>query len=248
MGMAGPAPAGQGLKTIRVITPEWEGQTNKDGTGLFFDILRAVYTPSGIKMEFTLAPWKRCRVHVNSGLADAMLAVWKNHADEQDQLTPRYPIFVEEVIAVFKKASLISWEGIHTLDYKRAVWMRGYDYHKSSAMEGIQLAFRNEVDSYQEAWRQLNLDRIDFYIEALIDLDYYTKANNIDADLYRKELLWRQNGYAAFSNTPRSKELIAIFNREIPKLEASGRLAQIHRRWNTSFSAEDWQLEGPVRD
>ncbi len=248
--MSGPALAGQGpaVKTIRIITPEWEGQTNGDGTGFFFDVLRAVYTPSGIQMEFTFAPWKRCQIFVNSGRADAMLAVWKNHADDQNQLTPQYPIFVEEVTAVYKKASLISWQGIHTLDYKRAVWMRGYDYHKSSAMTGIQLAFWNEVDSYEEAWRQLNLDRVDIYIETLVDLNYYIQANTINGDLYHQALLWRQNGYVAFANIPRSKLLIDVFNREILKLAASGRLAEIHRRWNLPFFEENWQPQGPSQN
>jgi len=243
LGMVSPAPAGQDreLTTIRIITPEWEGQTNRDGSGLFFDILRAVYTPSGIQVKFTLAPWKRCRISVNSSRSDAMLAVWKNHAKAQNQLTPLYPIFVEEVTAVFKKASLLSWQGIHTLDYRRVVWMRGYDYHNSSAMKGLQAAQLYEVDSHEDAWRQLNLDRTDIYIDALIDLNYYIRANDINGDLYHKEFLWRQNGYVAFSNTEKSLLLIDIFNREIPKLIENGRLAQIHRRWNAPFLAEYWE-------
>jgi hypothetical protein len=56
-------------KTIFIVTPEWDGQTNKDGTGLFFDIVRSVYEPEGIKMKFEIVPWKRAELMVISDKA-----------------------------------------------------------------------------------------------------------------------------------------------------------------------------------
>lgn len=39
------------ITDIHIATPLWEGQTNKDGTGLFFDIVRSVYEPAGLTMK-----------------------------------------------------------------------------------------------------------------------------------------------------------------------------------------------------
>ncbi|MFW6241724.1 MAG: hypothetical protein ACOC98_14105, partial [Thermodesulfobacteriota bacterium] len=62
-------------EAIHIITPEWEGQTNKDGTGLFFEIVRGACEPAGIQVVYRFAPWKRCQETVKKGKADAMLCV-----------------------------------------------------------------------------------------------------------------------------------------------------------------------------
>jgi polar amino acid transport system substrate-binding protein len=230
-----PTPAG-----IKIITPEWEGQTNRDGTGLFFDIVRAVYGSAHVKIEFQFAPWKRCQATVSSGKADAMLCVWKVHAEELKQLMPRYPMYVEQTVVVFKNASMFSWRDIHTMDYRRAVWLRGYDYHRETPMASVQLAQWYEVDSHEEAWQQLNMDRFDFYIDALIDLNAYIKSNDVDADLYQREVLWSSPSFMAFSDTEKSRVLIEIYDREILKLVKSGELARIYSTWGQPFFSEYW--------
>ncbi|MDD9303172.1 MAG: transporter substrate-binding domain-containing protein [Desulfobacter sp.] len=211
-GWAGGAFADQSLKTVSIITPEWKDQTNRDGTGLFFDIVRAVYQPAHIKMVFRFAPWKRCQATVNVNKADAMLCVWKSHALSQNQLTPRFPLYVEDTAVVFKKGSLFSWQGIHTLDYHRVAWLRGYNYHTVKAMSGIQLDLWEEVDSHEDAWQLLNHDRVDFYMDAGIDIDLYIRDENMDMGLYEKQRLWSQKAYVAFANTPRSARLAALFS------------------------------------
>ncbi|WDP91331.1 MAG: transporter substrate-binding domain-containing protein [Desulfobacter sp.] len=250
--MAGEALAEEerALDTIHVVTPEWAGQTNRDGSGLFFEIVRAVYEPAGIHMDFKLVPWKRCQAMLATPRsdADAMLCTWKPHARKRRLLTPAYPLYVEQTAVIFKKASKISWQGIHSLDYRRAVWLRGYNYHTDSQMKSVQLSLQHEVDSYEEAWRQLNLDRFDFYIEALIDLDAYIREKNIDMRLYQKEVLWRTDAYVAFSNTDRSRRLIAVFDREMSQLFQSGRLAQIYRKWKQPFFSEHWEAVSPSKE
>ncbi|MCG8634224.1 MAG: transporter substrate-binding domain-containing protein [Desulfobacterales bacterium] len=226
--------------TIKIITPEWEGQANRDGTGLFFDIVRAVYGPAHVSMEARFAPWKRCQVSVTSAKADAMMCVWKARAAELNQLTPRYPLFVEQTAVVFKKASMFFWQGIHTMDYRRAVWLRGYDYHRDEQMASVQLARWYEVDSHEEAWQQLSMDRFDFYIDALIDLDAYIRSNDLDEGLYQKEILWRTRSFMAFSDTEKSRTLIEIFDREIQKLVKNGELARIYSKWDQPFFVEYW--------
>ncbi len=229
------------IKEIHIITPQWEGQTNKDGTGLFFDIARAVYGPSGISLKFGFSPWKRCQAMVTSGGADAMFCVWQTQARQEKQLIPQYPIYVERTVAVFKKASFISWQGIHSLDYKRAVWLRGYNYHLHNKFQGIQLASWHEVDSHKNAWRQLNLDRFDVYIDALIDINQYMKTNQVDTALYQKQVLWSDKSYVAFSDTEKSRELIRIYDKQIMVLFESGELARIYKKWDQPFYPGYWQ-------
>ena len=224
------------IKTIRIITPQWEGQTNPDGTGLFFDIVDAVYSPVGIQMVFSFAPWKRCQAIVTQGeLADAMLCVWKEHAGCNNQLIPRYPLYVEHTAVVRKKASGIVWQGIHTLDYKRAVWLRGYNYETDPHLKDIQLARWEEADSYEKAWMHLNRDHVDLYIEALIDLEHYICTNGVDRNLYEIKILWSQTSYVAFFDSARSRQMIEIYDKRIKRLIQTGELANIYKKWGQPF-------------
>lgn len=228
---------------IEIITPQWEGQTNEDGTGLFFEIIRRVYDPMGIKVVYRFAPWKRCQTTVTSKDADAMLCVWQIDAQRENQIIPHYPMYVEVTAVIFKRVSIPSWQGIHSMDLKRAVWLRGYDYHTYEPLRNIRFSKWHEVDSYENAWRQLNLDRFDVYLEALIDLEQYIKQNAIDTGLYSKEILGSEKAYISFSNSETSRELIRIFDGQILGLFRSGELEKIYQKWDQPFYPEYWEDE-----
>lgn len=102
---------GKDIENINIVTPSWKAQTNKDGTGLFFDIVRSVYEPVGIKMKYKIIPWARAEKIIQSKKADAMLSASKR----KDRLTPRYPMFIENTSALFKKEKIKKWEGLKTL-------------------------------------------------------------------------------------------------------------------------------------
>ncbi|QTA92101.1 substrate-binding periplasmic protein [Desulfonema magnum] len=228
------------IKTIHIATPPWEGQTNKDGTGLFFEIVRNVYEPVGIEMTYEFVPWKRAQKMINSNEADGMLCVWQKHAQEQKQLIPNYPMFVEYTAVVFKKEKIKEWKGLETIKGKKAVWLRGYDYHTMPRLKDIKLKW-NETDIYEEAWAVLDRDRADVYIDALIDIDKYIRHNHVDMSPYKLEILWGENAYVAFGKTQRSKSLIEIYDKRITELFNSGELKKIYDKWGVRFSPDPWK-------
>lgn len=229
------------IKTINIATPHWENQTNEDGTGLFFEIIRNVYEPVGIKMTFRFAPWKRAQSLVNKQHSDAMLCVWKEHADEENQMIPKHPMFIEHTAAIFKKDSIKSWKGIENLDGKTAVWLRGYDYHQFKQLKGIKFLRYHEVDSYDEAWQQLELGRFEIYIDALIDMDIYIKSKSIDMSHFAKEVLWGEKAYISFSKAEKNKELVKIYDEQIKKMFMRGELQKIYEKWDVKFFPEYWK-------
>lgn len=226
--------------TIEIVTPQWENQTNKDGSGLFFDIIKGVYEPAGITMTYHFVPWKRAQFLVKDGHADAMLCVWKQHADEENQIIPHYPMFVEHTAVIFLKDSIKPWEGIKSIDGKSAVWLRGYDYHLFKQFNDIRFKKFHEVDSYEKAWRHMDLGRYEVYIDALIDIDIYINANAVDMNRYQKKILWGEKAYIAFSKTEKSKKFISIYDERIKTLFETGRLKQIYDTWGEKFYPEYW--------
>jgi polar amino acid transport system substrate-binding protein len=218
------------LTTINVVTPMWEDQTQEDGTGLFFDVIRKVYEPSGIQLKFEIMPWQRAEEMVAAGQADAVPAAYRDNPG----VYPKYPLYVDYTTAVFKKSHIKEWKGPQTLKEKNVIWIRGYNFQDIPAL--IPLAMKwSEIDDYEQAWGMLENDRIDAYLESLIDLERYIRNNQIDMSQYQMEILVAKNAYIKFSNSNKSKKLIEIYDKRIPELMASGELKTMFEKWKVKF-------------
>jgi polar amino acid transport system substrate-binding protein len=225
------------ITTIRIATPSWPGQTNEDGTGLFFDIVRGVYDPAGIKMEFEIVPWKRAEKMIESNEADAMLSALRR----KGRLTPKYPMWIEYTGAVFKKDNITNWKDKQSLNGKKAVWLRGYDFHTVSHLKGITFSGWSEVDDYAQGWAMLDKNRADAYIDALADIEAYIKENKPDMNIYRVEIIWGDNAYMSFAKTEKSNKLIEIYDQKIIELFKSGELEKFFKKWDSRYSPDAWK-------
>ncbi|WP_207681881.1 substrate-binding periplasmic protein [Desulfonema magnum] len=231
---------GQDIKIIHVVTPSWEGFTNKDGTGLFFDIVRKVYEPVGIKMKHEIVPWEHAETMVGSGKADAMLSVAVQNIGKE-MLAPKYPMVIEYTVAVFKKSKIGEWRGLETLGGRQAIWIHGYDFHKNPNIRGIKLKW-SEVDTHGQAWDMLKKDKTEVLMDALAGIEYYIRKNNIDFTPFGIEPLWGEKMYMAFSKSERSEKLIEIYDKRIMKLVNSGELKKIFEKWDLyPFPPDAWK-------
>ena len=149
-------------------------------------------------------------------------------------------MYVEHTAVICKQASIPAWQGIATLDNRRAVWLRGYDYHTQKKFQPVQFSHWHEVDSHEDAWHQLNLDRFDVYIDALIDIDLYIREKKVDMSLYHKQVLWAEKAYVAFTDSDRSTSLIRTWDDRIQQLFKSGALEKIYSKWGQPFYSQYW--------
>jgi len=211
------------ITTIHIVTPEWEGITRKDGTGLYFDIIRAVYEPVGIQMKHEIVPWKRAILKIRHHQADALPGGYYISREDVDDLFPLHPIDVEITSAVFKKGKIANWEGQKSIAGKRGIWFRGYDYHKYM---DAKVRF-DEIDEAKQGWNLIDADRYDFYMDALKDIENYIKTHQVDRGRYEIRPVIRKPLYLRFANTPKSKKLIGIYDRRISVLSDSGELKRL---------------------
>ncbi|MDM8537022.1 transporter substrate-binding domain-containing protein [Desulfobacterales bacterium HSG17] len=225
-----------GIRTIRIFTPSWPGQTNADGTGLFFDIVRSIYEPAGIKMTYKIVPWKRAEKMLMTNQADAMVDVLKSNA----YITPVYPMNVLQQYVVFRKDNIKKWKGIETLENKSLVWIFGYDFHKNHHLKSKKFKW-TEAKTHASAWQMVVKGRTDFYLDVLADFENYIKNNNIDMEHYGIENVWNENTYMSFANSEKSKKLIEIYDKRIITLFQSGELKKIFEKWNYKFSPDAWK-------
>ncbi|MDY0094397.1 MAG: transporter substrate-binding domain-containing protein [Candidatus Vecturithrix sp.] len=218
------------VTTIHVVTPEWEGYTEKDGTGVYFDLVRAVYEPAGVVMTYEIVPWKRGMEMLERKTADALLGEFYN----EEFRMPRYPMDFDETSVGFKTSNIAEWTGIQALAGKTLAWLRGYNYHIEPEMAAIECKWL-EVDSPEQALKMLERGRVDGYLDTTDEIEFYLEQLQLDAEQYQIEALWTRNLYLRFADTPKSDALIAIYDQRIPGLLASGELQKIFEKWDVPF-------------
>jgi len=223
---------------IRVASPVLDGFANADGSGLWFELVRAVYEPLGIMMQYELLPLKRARKALDEGEADAIPGL----KYEPERLMPRYPIHVKRPTAVFKRNRIGDWRGPESLQGKTAVWMRGMNYEELIRERGINLQW-HAVDDWRQAWELLRKDRVDVYIDAIGAVSTYVFINDVDMDRYRMEPLFSVRVYLSFSETEKSKRLIDIYDRRMPELLRTGVVEALYNRWDVPFPSFEPRAE-----
>jgi len=216
-----------GISTIDIVTPAWEGLTNKDGTGLYFDLLRMVYEPVGIEVNVEFVPWSRAAKRVHSKKNDAMLGSYNT----VDALFPRYPLDTEYTAVVYKKGSVKKWEGVNTIENKDVVWVRGYNYHKYLPVK----VNYHEVNRSVQGWKMLVLDRVDFFMNSLKAINRYVNQNKIDLADFQIKVVLVKNLFVRFAKTEKTKKLIEIYDSRMRELLKKDSLRKLYEKWNASY-------------
>ncbi len=220
------------LQDITVVSEPLPGLTNEDGTGLYWDILRAIYEPAGIAVKFDAVPLKRAQVMIEDQTADAMLGHYRG--DSNNFIFPQWHYGAQSIAAIFKKGSL-NWNGQQSLVGKRVAWIRGADYDKYLTVPVV----GDEKNDHVGPLLMVNADRLDLFLDDRAEL---LKTFELSAERLQKEGVQRENFqietvlelklYPAFADTPRGRKLAEIFDDRMPQLLSSGKLKALFEQWN----------------
>ncbi len=211
---------------IILASKERAGATNRDGTGLYWDIIRAVYAPVGVKTKFII----RSRFHsidlVKNQKADAVVGTFRD--DIEGVLFPKFPLAKEIVFVVFKKERLNQWEGIDSITGKRVAWIK--DFHFDRHMDVT--AEKTEFETRDHILRLLETDQIDFFVDTQNGLEAALNSKKLDLTNLTAEILMNIDLYLAFADNEKGSKLRAIFNKRFPELVESGEIENLFVKWN----------------
>lgn len=221
------AAAGDGQPgQIRLVSEEWADYTNADGTGVAWDVMRKVFQPAGIEVVPQSAPYSRAIGLVKRGEADAWVGSYKD--ESEDNLYPRWHFDVDHIYALglaSKPAPTLATIG----DYRLA-WVRGYAYGK----------YLPRVREYREIQRRegilpmLEHDRVDFYVDAMTEVDYVIGQSS-QPDRFRRTHVVELPMYLAFARSERGEALRDVFDKRMAELVRSGELKPIFERWKQPY-------------
>ncbi len=218
---------------ITVVCEEWSGFTNKNGTGVYWEIIKAIYEPVGVKVNTKVMPWKRADNIVLLKKADAIVGdYFYKKQSGKNYLYPKWHISVEDPIVVFFKNDKVSWKknGIKSLAGKKVGWIRGYDYHKKKWLN-VKVK-KYELTNLSQGVKMLSANRI----FGLIDYEKSVKqaGKKLGLNIKNLEMKTMKLGnklFLKFSNTDRSKKLIKIFDKQMTKLVKSRKIQKIYSKW-----------------
>ncbi len=221
-----PALAGNTPAEIILASEEWANATNRDGTGLYWDIFRAVYEPVGIKTKFIIRSYKGSVSLVKKNQADAAVGIYPEEI--KGALFSKYPFVKEYVLVLFKKNKLSQWNGQETLKNKKVGWIKGYSYDDYLEVPVI----KKEFNRRESILRRLDNDQLDFFMDTRNDVESVLSKGIIDVSRYPVETVLELERYLVFANNKKGKEFKKIFDHRFPHLVKSGEIEKLFAKWN----------------
>jgi polar amino acid transport system substrate-binding protein len=210
--------------SLFIVTPSWKNFTEEDGSGFYFELLKKIFEPLGVSIQFQITPWPRSVAMVSLNQADALVGSYKEQVEQFHY--PQQPIWIDISAVAFKKTQT-NWVGSESLKNKNVGWIRGYGY---DAYINVDMNISKLIDNKQ-AWKLLELDRIDFYLDSLTDLKLYMADNNIDRALFQIENILTKSLYVRFGKTEKGKVFAENFDQGILELQNNGQLKALYLKW-----------------
>ncbi|HEN8799057.1 ABC transporter substrate-binding protein [Pseudomonas sp. CM27] len=213
-------------KQIHLVSEEWLDYTNADGTGVAWDVLRKVFEPAGVKVVAQSAPYSRAVGLVKRGEADAWVGSYKDESD--DNLYPRWHFDLDHIYALGLASKPVPTP--ENVGNYRLAWVRGYDY--SSYLPNAH-DFR-EIQRREGILPMLEHDRVDFYIDALTEVDYVL-SQAPHPERFRRTHVAELPLYLAFARNDRARALRDLFDKRMAELVRSGELKPIFEHWKQPY-------------
>lgn len=196
-----PVQADEGPADIHIVADQWPGLTRQDGSGLYFDLIRAVYARCGITVYTATYPYARGVYMVEQGRADAWVGSFWHERDFP--IYPRLPFDRNRQMVVTRRASAHPYHGVASLHGRRVAWLRGFNLDRYIA-QPMQMT---EVDTVVSGLRMLDAERIDYLIGAELSLHDALRAQPNLLRTLRVDHLMDLGLYLAFVPSPRGLRL-----------------------------------------
>lgn len=221
---------------IVLVSEQWNGYTEADGTGLGWDLMRELFEPAGVQVQARVEPYTRAVGLVQRGEADAWVGAYKNEVE--GTLYPQWHYDVDEIYAL----SLASepTPTLHTLGSYRLAWVRGYEFEHYLP----DIVHFNEVARREPILNMLDHSRADLYIDAKPEISFILQQTK-EPERFRTTYLAAIPLYLSFANTARGRSLRILFDRRMAQLVRSGKLRPIFARWKQPYPFD--LIDSPVK-
>lgn len=217
---------------VILASEEWRDYTNKDGTGLAWEVLRRVFEPAGITLKIRSEPYTRSLGLAQRGEVDGWVGSYREEA--KGVLYPHWNFDSDHIYALGLATSPIPT--VATLGKYRLAWVRGYKYEQY-----LPTARRfNQIERRDGILPMLQHGRADFYIDALSEARYVLSQSD-DPSKFKLTHIAELPVYVGFADNERGRGLMAVYDQRMKVLVKSGELKPIFEHWK-----QPYPFQGPM--
>ena len=223
--------------------PPFNGDPKSAKPGYMIEVLKAIFEPQGVQVDYQTMPWNRSKDEVKSGKYDAMVG-----ADNDEAAGYVVP---KESFGKFSNCFFVApssgwrFQGVDSLKQVKLGVIEGYSYDEQvnayikGAPQGKVIAATGD-DALPKLIKMLQAGRIDAVLEDASVLNAALMANNVPAGqvVLAGKLGDTRDLNVAFSPAKdTSRKYSEQFSAGIVELRKSGKLKQILDR----YSVKDWK-------
>ncbi|MCF8069525.1 MAG: transporter substrate-binding domain-containing protein [Desulfobacterales bacterium] len=215
-----------GIKEVKLVTQEWSGYTQSDGSGLYFEVLKEIFEAEDIEIKITLVPWNEA-IETVIATGDALVGV-STFNEFEGLIQGKWFIDTGYVTIVYKKGTNFSGES--SLKGKTIGWLKGYNFGQQISLDSMDYE-RYELESLDSGMTMLKNSAIHFLLGYKTNL--IEAANKAGIDLTGFELVrfLEEDTTVAFTDDSRGKKLRKIYDKGMKRLKKSGRLDEIYIKY-----------------
>ena len=211
---------------IVLASEQWNDYTNKDGSGLAWDLLRQIFEPAGITVQTRSVPYTRSVGLAQRGEVDGWVGSYRDEAS--GVLYPHWNFDSDHIYAL--GLATAPTPTLATLGNYRLAWVRGYKYE-----EYLPSVRRfNPIERRSGILPMLQHGRADFYIDALTEAKYVLSQAQ-DPALFKLTHIAELPLYVGFADTARGRALMAMYDQRLGILVQTGELKAIFERWKQPY-------------
>lgn len=218
---------------ITFSSEAWKDATNKDGTGLYWDIFRAVYGPEGYTIETKIRTYERAVNLIKNYKVDVMVGPYIDEI--KNVIYPKNYFAVDIVQALSLKNTGNDWNGFESINSKIVGWIKGYSYDDYLPEGALDNTAINRLHNRRTAFALLNKKRLDYFIDAKADISDFLNSNTgYNAEDFVRNTILELKLYIVFTDDEKGKKLARIFDDRFSLLLAGGEIKKLYEKYKNS--------------
>jgi len=211
---------------VVLASEEWSNYTNKDGSGLAWDVLRQVFEPADITVQTRTVPYTRSIGLAQRGEVDGWVGAYRDEAS--GVLYPHWHFDADHIYAL--GLATAPTPSLATLGNYRLAWVRGYKYEAYLP----NLHRFNQIERRDSILPMLQHARVDFYIDSLTEANLVLSQSD-EPSQFKLTHIAELPLYVGFADTERGRALMAVYDRRMAAFIDSGELKPIFLRWKQPY-------------
>lgn len=218
-------------ESIQIVAPNWVNYTNKDGSGIYFEVIKHVYP--NCNCEFVVSEFLRAKNQFIQNKADIFVGVLQEELP--NALFPKWFLDTDRpIVAFYLNESTVGGQLSFDFKDKSIAWMQGFNFTKV-VDPGDRLY---KVKNREAGFNLLLAKRVDYFIDYEHNFlnDYREKVSFVVLNNFKKL-------YIAFQNTTKGKRLAEQYDNRLLELRNDGTLKIIFAEEYAKSRLENFNIK-----